>query len=135
MKKTLILGAVAAAFLASAAPAFADQSAPPSISVLVAKKAAIAEELDVTGSFAAGEMVLVNPETEGLSITEFLAEEGDDVKKGQVLVTPQFRCRRHSDPPAAGQCRQGEGRFRPRQSAHSDRCSHQGHHRSAQGGL
>lgn len=86
MKKTLIISAVAAALLASAAPSFADEQAPPSISVLTAKKQAIAEDLDVTGSFAAGEMVLVNPETEGLAITEFLAEEGDTVKKGQTLV-------------------------------------------------
>jgi HlyD family secretion protein len=40
----------------------------------------------VTGSFAAGELVLVTPEVEGLSVTEILAEEGDTVKKGQVLA-------------------------------------------------
>jgi len=85
MKKTLLISAVAAALLAGVAPGFADETAP-SISVLTAKKAAIAEDLDVTGSFAAGEMVLVNPETEGLAITEFLAEEGDTVTKGQTLV-------------------------------------------------
>ena len=85
MKKTLLISAVAAALLAGVAPTFADETAP-SISVLTAKKAAIAEDLDVTGSFAAGEMVLVNPETEGLAITEFLAEEGDTVTKGETLV-------------------------------------------------
>jgi len=60
--------------------------APPSISVLTAEKKPIAEDLTVTGSFAAGELVLVSPEIEGLAVTEFLAEEGDTVKKGQVLA-------------------------------------------------
>jgi HlyD family secretion protein len=59
---------------------------PPSISVMVASKKPIAEDLVVTGSFAAGELVLVTPEVEGLAVTEFLAEEGDTVKKGQVLA-------------------------------------------------
>ncbi len=60
--------------------------APPTISVLVAEKKPIAENLIVTGSFAAGELVLVTPEVEGLSVTEILAEEGDVVEKGQVLA-------------------------------------------------
>jgi HlyD family secretion protein len=59
---------------------------PPSISVLVAVKKPIAEYLTVTGSFAAGELVLVAPEVEGLMVTEFMAEEGDTVVKGQVLA-------------------------------------------------
>jgi HlyD family secretion protein len=59
---------------------------PPSISVLVAEKKPIAENLTVTGSFAAGELVLVSPEVEGLAVTEILAEEGDTVEKGQVLA-------------------------------------------------
>lgn len=86
MKKTFIIAAVAAVLLAGATPVFADQSAPPSISVLTAQKQSIAEDLDVTGSIAAGEMVLVSPETEGLAIIDFQAEEGDTVKKDQVLV-------------------------------------------------
>lgn len=73
--------AVAAEEAAKAAP-----PAPPSISVMVAEKKAIAEDLVVTGSFAAGELVLVSPEVEGLAVTEFLAEEGDKVTKGQVLA-------------------------------------------------
>jgi HlyD family secretion protein len=60
--------------------------APPSISVLTAEKKSIAEDMTVTGSFAAGELVLVSPEIEGLAVTEFLAEEGDTVKKDQVLA-------------------------------------------------
>ncbi len=58
----------------------------PSISVLVAQKGKIAEMLNVTGSFAAGELVLVTPEIEGFAVTELHAEEGDTVKKGQVLA-------------------------------------------------
>jgi HlyD family secretion protein len=54
--------------------------------VKTAERKPIAEDLTVTGSFAAGELVLVSPEIEGLSVTEFLAEEGDAVKKGQVLA-------------------------------------------------
>ena len=60
--------------------------AAPSISVLVAQKGKIAENLNVTGSFAAGELVLVTPEVEGFAVTDLLAEEGDTVKKGQVLA-------------------------------------------------
>lgn len=59
---------------------------PPSISVLIAEKRSIAEDLTVTGSFAAGELVLVSPQVDGLAVTEILAEEGDEVTKGQVLA-------------------------------------------------
>jgi HlyD family secretion protein len=95
----LLVSAVVAAF-AITAPTLAETAAetatettpamttpaPPSISVLVASKKPIAENLTVTGSFAAGELVLVSPEVEGLAVTEILAEEGDTVEKGQVLA-------------------------------------------------
>lgn len=74
------------AAFAEDAPKVEAPPAPPSISVMIAEKKPIAEDLVVTGSFAAGELVLVTPEIEGLAITEFLAEEGDQVKKGQVLA-------------------------------------------------
>lgn len=61
-------------------------NAAPTVSVLLAEKKPIAATLTVTGSFAAGEMVLVSPEVEGLAVQEFLVEEGDEVKKGQVLA-------------------------------------------------
>lgn len=87
----LAMGLVATYLLFT--PAFAEEAAtklapppPPTISVLVAEKKPIAENLIVTGSFAAGELVLVTPEIEGLSVTEILAEEGDVVEKGQVLA-------------------------------------------------
>ncbi len=94
MMKTVMLQAALATTMLTAVPAFADTAtetksttpAPPSISVLVASKRLIAEKLTVTGSFAAGELVLVSPEVEGLAVTEILAEEGDTVEKGQVLA-------------------------------------------------
>ena len=86
MKFTSVSALVLAAFMGTAELAFADTPAPPTISVLTAEKKPIAEDLNVTGSFAAGEAVLVSPEIEGLSVLEFLAEEGDAVKKGQVLA-------------------------------------------------
>ena len=76
MNKLRIIGLAMALFLSTTALATADTPAPPTISVLTAAKKPIAEELNVTGSFAAGEMVLVSPEIEGLAVTEFLAEEG-----------------------------------------------------------
>lgn len=67
-------------------PAADTAPAPPSISVLVAGKKQIAASLNVTGSFDAGASVLILPEIEGLAVVELLAEEGDTVKKGQVLA-------------------------------------------------
>jgi HlyD family secretion protein len=91
VSKQMIIATLAAKLLTGAAfaeteAAKTDAPAPPSISVKTAEKKPIAEDLTVTGSFAAGELVLVSPEIEGLSVTEFLAEEGDAVKKGQVLA-------------------------------------------------
>ncbi len=87
---SLMAGAMAA-ILASAparAQSEANGSAPllPTISVMVAQKKSIAEELVVTGSFAAGANVQVAPLVSGLPVMELLAEEGDDVKEGQVLA-------------------------------------------------
>ncbi len=91
IQKSVIIGVFATSLMmgsavAQTAEVAAEPPPPPSISVLVAVKKPIAENLTVTGSFAAGELVLVNPEVEGLLVTEILAEEGDTVKKGQVLA-------------------------------------------------
>jgi HlyD family secretion protein len=58
----------------------------PTISVMVAQKKRIAEELVVTGSFAAGANVQIVPLVSGNAVMEILAEEGDSVKEGQVLA-------------------------------------------------
>jgi HlyD family secretion protein len=91
MKKLLLIGLLASTVLSGAA--FAEEKvvpasvpAPPSISVLEAAKRPIKEDLTVTGSFAAGELVLVSPEVEGLAVREILAEVGDKVEQGQVLA-------------------------------------------------
>jgi HlyD family secretion protein len=68
----------------AATPAVANSA--PSISVMVAEKKRIAEELVVTGSFAAGANVLIVPLVSGNAVVELLAEEGDVVKEGQVLA-------------------------------------------------
>ncbi len=85
MNKQISLSLLALS-LFSVATARAETPAPPTISVITAEKKHIDEQLNVTGSFAAGEMVLVTPEIEGLAVKEFLVEEGDNVKKGQTLV-------------------------------------------------
>ena len=82
---TTLLASVAFADTAATTPVV-DIPAPPSISVMTAVKKPIAEDITVTGSFAAGELVLVSPQVEGLAVTEILAEEGDTVTKGQVLA-------------------------------------------------
>jgi HlyD family secretion protein len=79
------LGSVAFAQTAETPAATAANNAP-TISVMVATKKNIAEELVVTGSFAAGANVLVSPLVNGYAVVEILAEEGDTVKEGQVLA-------------------------------------------------
>ena len=69
---------------ATATPVVA--SGAPTISVMVAEKKKIAEELVVTGSFAAGANVLVAPLVNGYAVVEIKAEEGDNVKEGQILA-------------------------------------------------
>jgi HlyD family secretion protein len=86
MKPQFAMGLVALTLFTTVGVAQAEVPAPPTISVLTATKKPINEQLNVTGSFAAGEMVLVTPEIEGLLVMDFLAEEGDTVKKGQTLV-------------------------------------------------
>jgi HlyD family secretion protein len=69
----------------AAAPAAANNGAP-TISVIVAQNKQIAQDLVVTGSFAAGANVLVSPLVSGYPVIEILAEEGDEVKAGQLLA-------------------------------------------------
>lgn len=83
---TALLMGTGPMMIANAEDAPAVDAGSPVVSVFEAHKKPIAASLTVTGSFAAGELVLVTPQVEGLAITEILAEEGDIVKKGQVLA-------------------------------------------------
>jgi HlyD family secretion protein len=75
------------AILTLAAPhGLAQTSKAPSVSVITASKGNVSETLMVTGSFAAREEVYIVPEIDGVRVLEVLAEEGDMVKKGDVLV-------------------------------------------------
>lgn len=60
--------------------------APPSVTVARVKPADFVETVLVTGSLVPREDVLVAPEVEGLRIVEIKADEGDTVKKGDVLA-------------------------------------------------
>lgn len=60
--------------------------APPSVTVALVAPADFVETVLVTGSLVAREDVLVAPEVEGLRILELRAEQGDEVKKGDVLA-------------------------------------------------
>jgi HlyD family secretion protein len=65
----------------------------PAVSVVHAVKSEFVETVLVTGSFVPREEILVAPEVDGLRVLELHAEEGDYVKKGDllaVLVTEQI---------------------------------------------
>ena len=75
---------VAAAFAEDAK--LAQKAKPPAVTVTEAKKISFVDNVLVTGSLAPREEVLVGPEIDGYRLTELLAEEGDYVRKGQVLA-------------------------------------------------
>jgi HlyD family secretion protein len=58
----------------------------PAVTVAEARRISFVDAVLVTGSLAPREEVLVGPEIDGYRLTELLAEEGDTVKKGQVLA-------------------------------------------------
>jgi HlyD family secretion protein len=58
----------------------------PAVTVVHAAKQEFVETVLVTGSFAAREEILVAPEVDGLRVLELKAEEGDYVKKGDLLA-------------------------------------------------
>lgn len=60
--------------------------APPAVTVARAAPADFVETVLVTGSLVPREDVLVAPEVEGLRILELRADQGDEVKKGDVLA-------------------------------------------------
>ncbi|MCX7326125.1 MAG: efflux RND transporter periplasmic adaptor subunit [Hyphomicrobiales bacterium] len=58
----------------------------PSISVVKVERAEVISAILVSGTIIAREEVLVAAEIDGLAITEILAEEGDSVQAGQILL-------------------------------------------------
>jgi HlyD family secretion protein len=97
----LLGGLLIANVALAAAPAAAQPAAPPSgsapapsaqaaqnqvVTVTPAHYASFTDSVMVTGSLAPREEVLVGPEIDGLRIVELLAQEGDEVQKGQVLA-------------------------------------------------
>ena len=85
--------------LASLSPAAAQTNPPvsakqaalsdnraPAVSVSTAFQKEVVESVTVTGTLVPRNEVMVGPEIEGLRITEILFEEGDKVKKGDVLA-------------------------------------------------
>lgn len=60
--------------------------AAPSITVSKVAIENFVETAAVSGSLVPREEILVSPEVEGLRVLELLADEGDKVKKGQVLA-------------------------------------------------
>jgi HlyD family secretion protein len=72
---------------AKAAPAPAtDSELAAAVSVAVVAMESFSEILQVTGTLVPRDEILVGPEVEGLRIVEVLADEGDTVKKGQILA-------------------------------------------------
>jgi HlyD family secretion protein len=79
------------------APAEAAKKAPPTeavfaptVTVARAAPQRFVETLTVTGTLVPRDEVLVGPEVEGLRITEVLADEGQAVKKGDVMARLVF---------------------------------------------
>lgn len=70
------------------APTVAPQSQQPAMSVTVAQvqTTRVARTLNVTGSVAARDLIPVLPQTTDLQIEQLFVDEGDVVKKGQVMA-------------------------------------------------
>lgn len=58
----------------------------PAVSVVRVSEARFVERVLVTGSLVAREQVMIAPEVEGVRVLSYEAEEGDFVKKGQLLA-------------------------------------------------
>ncbi len=64
----------------------ATASLAPAVTVITAATSSVTEQVIVSGSLVPRTEVLVAPEIEGLAVLEILFDEGDSVKKGDVLV-------------------------------------------------
>jgi RND family efflux transporter MFP subunit len=63
------------------------QSAAPAVSVVKVAAAEFAETVAVSGSLVPRDEILVAPEVEGFRVLDLKVDEGDRVKKGDVLAT------------------------------------------------
>ena len=101
-KKLAIASAVCVFVLAGAATSYfqstskttvsgsASNATPPpavTVSVTTAKMKRVDDAVSVTGSVSAWDPLSVGAETAGMRITEVTVEEGDTVRRGQVLAT------------------------------------------------
>ncbi|MCH9808115.1 MAG: efflux RND transporter periplasmic adaptor subunit [Alphaproteobacteria bacterium] len=59
----------------------------PAVSVAIAKPGRFVEQVMVIGSLTAREEILIAPEVDGLRVVSLAVDEGDTVRKGQVLAT------------------------------------------------
>ena len=59
---------------------------PPAVSVVKATGADFTERVTVSGSLVPRDEILVAPEVEGFRVLELKVDEGDRVKKGDVLA-------------------------------------------------
>jgi RND family efflux transporter MFP subunit len=99
-----------ASFAAKRSEVAADDAAKhgppaPAVSVVKVAQTDFVETVFVTGSFVAREEILVAPEVDGLRVLELKAEEGDRVKKGDVLavlVTEQIEAQLSANEAALG---------------------------------
>jgi HlyD family secretion protein len=64
----------------------AAESTAPAVSVVKVATSDFVETVLITGSVVARDEILVAPEVEGLQVMQLLADEGDHVKKDQVLA-------------------------------------------------
>ncbi|HEY0301011.1 MAG TPA: efflux RND transporter periplasmic adaptor subunit, partial [Rhizomicrobium sp.] len=67
-------------------PPHKEVAAPPSVSVVRAEQADFTETVAVSGSLVPRDEILVAPEVEGFRVLELKVDEGDRVKKGDVLA-------------------------------------------------
>jgi HlyD family secretion protein len=89
----VLLGVILALAGLTPTPSLAVEAAPTDaaqkrqvISVVEAKRRPAPQTIVATGSLVARTEVLVSPQIEGLRVIELLAEEGDQVQKGQALA-------------------------------------------------
>ena len=82
---TMLAGTPVASFAASEAAPVVKQ-VPPSIRVVAAEKRELVETLSVNGSIVAREEAAVGTDLNGLTVIALNADEGDLVKKGDVLA-------------------------------------------------